>query len=41
MCVFGTIANACSPLMTTIAFAILKGVGEFDLASAFTTMFVF
>ena len=41
MGIFSTIANDCAAFMTTIAFGILQGVGEFDSKEAFTTMFVF
>jgi len=32
MSFFGTVASSCAPLMTTIAFAILKAIGDFDLS---------
>ena len=41
MSVFGTIASACAPIMTTVAFGVLEGVEEFETSTAFTTMFVF
>ncbi|CAL5989372.1 Xenobiotic-transporting_ATPase / Multidrug resistance-associated protein [Hexamita inflata] len=39
--VFGLVASAAAPMMTAIAFVVMTYKDKFDIASAFTTMFLF
>ncbi|CAL6010692.1 Xenobiotic-transporting_ATPase / Multidrug resistance-associated protein [Hexamita inflata] len=39
--VFGLIASAAAPMMTSIAFIVMTFKDKFDITSAFTTMFLF